>query len=260
MLKALFLIIIVAVIGVLLSGMLGQKPLRGLSHYPGSPESILLSRAKPPVTFALEPGLSLQKAGWCDVHPETMENIEGDAKMWLALYRHPKGLVVTAVADTQGRWEWDAGHHAAYKPVRSLERRPQDAKDIFSVWETITVLDRKHDPFCGSGTTKDTASGQDTGSCLVYRAKMILEFSKCAVYAEYHEDLPESLAADIAYEDRYLTDFAQRGRKACQIKRLSKEEASSLAEDIVKMDVLDKGISRRSLAVWTGRMHRPGRP
>ena len=259
MLKALFLIIIVAVIGVLLSSMLGQAPLRGLAHYPGSPESILLSRAKPPVTFALEPGLSLQKAGWCDVHPETMENIDGDAKMWLALYRHPRGLVVTAVADTQGRWEWDAGHHAAYKPLRSLERRPQDARDVFSVWETVTVLDRKHDPFCG-GTDEGTGARQDTGSCLVYRAKMILEFSKCAVFAEYHEDLPENLAADIAYEDRYLTDFTQRARKACQIKRLSKEETEALAQDIAKMDVLDKGISRRSLAKWTGRMHRPGRP
>ncbi len=259
MLKALFLIIIIAVIGVLLSSMLGQAPLRGLSHYPGSPESILLSRAKPPVTFALEPGLSLQKAGWCDVHPETMENIDGDAKMWLALYRHPRGLVVTAVADTQGRWEWDAGHHAAYKPLRSLER-PQD---VFSIWETVTVLDRKHDPFCGTTNNRqgdNMATGQDTGSCLVYRAKMILEFSKCAVFAEYHEDLPENLATDIAFEDRYLTEFAQRGRKACQIKRLSKEEAASLAQDITKMEVLDKGISRRSLARWTGRMHRPGRP
>ncbi len=259
MLKALFLIIIVAVIGGLLSSMLGQAPLRGLSHYPASPESILLSRARPPLTFAIEPGLSLQTAGWCDVHPQTMDNLDGDAKMWLALYRHPRGLVVTAVADCQGRWEWDAGHHAAYKPLRSMER-PQD---VFSIWETVTVLDRKHDPFCGTINNMEmdnTAAGQDTGSCLVYRAKMILEFNKCAVFAEYHEDLPENLAADIAYEDRYLTDFTQRARKACQIRRLSKDEAEALAQDITKMDVLDKGISRRNLAVWTGRMHRPGRP
>lgn len=250
MFKAIFLVFALAILGILYAVLSSsQAPLRGMACMPGSPTKQLLARAKPAATFTLSPELSLLEAGWCDVSPESMENITGEAKMWLALYRHPKGMVVTAVADAKDRWQWEAGQHAAYKPIRSL-KRPQEK---FAVWETVTVLDRKHDPFCGS------RSSREKDACLVYRAKMILNFDQCEVIAEYHEDLPENLALNIAYEDAFLNDFSKRAREACQIRCLKSEEAESLAQDIEKMSVLTKSVSRRSLAVWTGKMQRRGK-
>ncbi|MDO5537194.1 MAG: DUF4851 domain-containing protein, partial [Desulfovibrionaceae bacterium] len=250
MLKIVLIILIVAVGGLLFSSMSSQPPLRGLVREAGSPQQVLLARARPAATFALDPGLTLLAAGWCDVHPESYTSVDGDAKLWAAVYRHPKGLAVTAVADGIDRWQWEAGVHPAYKPIRSLQR----PGELFSIFETLTVLDHRRDPFCGQpGTGKAT---RETGACLVYRAKMVVEFDKTQIIAEYHEDLPDELALDIPFEDAYLNDFTRRARAAVQPVLLDRETGKAMSEGIEKMDVLDKSISRRSLAVWTGKMER----
>ncbi len=249
-------VLLVAGLGALLWSALGsQPPLRGLTRLPGSAQQVLLSRARPCVTFALDPSLTLLTAGWCDVHPATRESIEGDAKMWLALYRHGRGLLATAVADGKDRWEWESGGHAAYKPLRSQQL---PGSGIYSIFETVTQLDHRRDPFCGGAP--DGKATKETKFCLVYRAKMILEFEKTQVIVEYHEDLPSNLAQDIAFEDEYLNAFTRRARAAGQIRVIEKDEAQALAEHIEKPGTLDRGISRRALAVWTGEMHRTGRP
>ncbi len=253
MLKVLIILLVVGLGALLFSTMGSQPPLRGLTRLPGSAQQILLARARPCVTFTIDPSLGLLTAGWCDVHPATMDSVDGDAKMWLALYQHDKGLLVTAVADGMDRWEWESGGHAAFKPLRSQQL---PGGGIFSIFETVTMLEHRRDPFCGAAPTGRAT--KESGACLVYRAKMILEFDKTQVIVEYHEDLPGELAPDIAFMDDYLNAFTRRARKAGQIRVIDKEEAGSLAEGIGKMGTLDKGISRRALAVWTGRMHRKG--
>ena len=56
----------------------------------------------------------------------------------------------------------------------------------------------------------------------------------------------------------YLNAFQTRAKKAVQIRLLDKDEAERMAENMEKMDTLDKGISRQLLARWTGEMHRKG--
>lgn len=251
MIKIIVIIAVIAVGAFVIASMSSQPPLRGLVKDTDG-QSVLLSRARPAATFSLDKRLRLAEAGWCDVHPETRTNVDGDAKLWMAVYTHEKGLVITAVADSIDRWVWEAGDHAAYKPVRA-QKRPGDP---FSIFETITVLDHSHDPFCCQA--KAARSTKEPGACLVYRARMIVEFDKTQIIVEYHEDLPENIALDIAYEDAYLNEFSRRARAAVQPVLLSKEDGKALAEGIEKPGTITQDISRRSLAVWTGKMYRKG--
>lgn len=252
MAKIIILVLVVLLGGFALSHFSSQPPLRGMVRQPGSSQAVLLARARPAASFALDPAMSLLTAGWCSIRPETHESLQGEARLWLALYRHARGLVVTAVADGENNWEWMSGDHTAFPAIRRMSQN-QGNRTLF---ETLSVLDTKHDPFCGSSQ----GSSQETGACLVYRARLLLEFDQCQVILEYHEDLPKSLVQDIAFENDYLNAFQQRARQACHIVRMEKEESQHMArQGIEKMGTLDKAFSRTSLARWTGMMHRKGR-
>ncbi len=253
MLKIALVLLVIGLACVFFLTMGSSPPLRGLTHLPGSPQPLLLARARPAITFTLDPSLAPLAAGWRDIRPATRESLDGDARIWLALYSHAKGLLVTAIADSRDRWEWDAGHHA---PFPTLREQKLPGHDIYSVFETLYVLEHRQDPFCGRAPTGKAT--RELGACLVYRAKMILEFNKCQVIVEYHEDLPDELALDIAHANDYLNNFTHRARAAGQFRILTKADGSTLAADIEKVGSLDKSISRRTLARWVGEMHRKG--
>ena len=255
MAKIIILVLVVLLGGFAISHFSSQPPLRGMVRQPGSSQAVLLARARPAATFALDQNMNLLTAGWCSIRPETHESLQGEARLWLALYGHAKGLLVTAVADGENNWEWMSGDHTAFPAIRRMSQN-QGNRTLF---ETLSVLDRKHDPFCGSGQRAGQGSDQETGVCLVYRARLLLEFEQCQVIVEYHEDLPQNLVQDIAFANDYLNAFQQRARQAGHIVRLEKEESQHLAQGIEKMGTLDKAVSRTSLARWTGMMHRKGR-
>lgn len=244
MTKIVLIVLVLAFAGFLFSQFAGQKPLRGMVTSPSGKEQLLLSRARPALTFALAEERPLLAAGWCSLQPESRVSYPGSAKAWLALYGHGRGVVACAVVDAEGRWEWDEGHHAPFPTLRDMQK-DMGAHTLF---ETVYVLDAEHDPFCRN----------ENATCLVYRAKLLLEFHKCQVLLEYHEDIPANLLANIQYENDYLNAFQERARAAAKIVRLDKDEAETMAKNMAKMDTLTKDISRRDLARWTGKMHRKG--
>lgn len=243
--KIVIILFVVLFAGLAVYNFSGKDPLRGMAHAPASPEAVLLARARPALTFDLAPGMSLLAKGWCTVRPRSNQSEPGSARVWLALYGHDRGLVVTSVCDGENNWEWLSGEHTAYPVIRSM-REDMGKRTLF---ENLMVLDREHDPFC---------AGKDKGVCLIYRARLLQEFDHCEVIVEYHEDLPDNLVRDIAFATDYLNAFQTRARRAVHIRLLDKEEAKRMAENMERMETLDKGISRQLLARWTGEMHRKG--
>ena len=140
------------------------------------------------------------------------------------------------------------GIHKSYFNIVKFRSMRQDMGKR-TLFENLMVLDKKHDPFC---------TGKSAGVCLVYRARLLQEFEHCEIIVEYHEELDPGLVQDIAFATDYLNAFQTRARKAVQIRLLDKDEAERMAENMEKMDTLDKGISRQLLARWTGEMHRKG--
>lgn len=244
--KILIILFIAIIAGFAINALSGQPPLRGMTHASASPMPVLLSRARPALTFDFGKDLPLLASGWCTVRPATHESEPGSARVWLALYGHDKGLVATAVCDGENRWEWLSGDHTAYPVIRTMHQ-DMGKRTLF---ENLMVLDRKHDPFC---------AGKSDGVCLVYRARLLQEFDITECIVEYHEDLPDSLVQDIAFANDYLNDFQKRARNTVRIRLLDETEAAGLARNMKKMGTLDKGISRLSLARWTGMMHKRGR-
>lgn len=242
----------------------GQAPLRGMATVQGAP-SVLLSRARPPLSFALDPKLRLLNAGWCDVRPETNVNDKGSARLWIATYAHEGGsgaavtdravaaadtasdgyaLVVTAVCDGQNDWLWRSGAEDAFRAIRRLDRPFDDKRDLH---ETLHVLTDDMDPF-----------HEGHGACLVYRARLVLEFDRVEVLAEVHEPLDAKDVHDVAFDTDRLNAFMKRARALVQPVALSPEQTTDLEKTLEKMSTLDKAVSRTRLARWTGDMHRKG--
>ncbi len=254
MTKILLILLFVAAAGIALVRFASQPPLRGMSRIPGHSQTFLLARARPSVAFALGPEMRLGACGWCTVRPPSRESLEGSAKIWLALYSHPKGLLATAVADGEEDWEWDPGNQDAFPAIRHMSQ----PEGRFTLFETISVLDRAHDPFCAAANPLGSEH-PEKGACLVYRARLLQEVDRCQIILEYHEDLPDDLMGEAAFHEDILNAFQTRARLAGRIIRLDKTQATAMTEDMEKMDTLDKRVSRRLLAAWTGKMHRRGR-
>ena len=244
MARLVLVVLVLAFAGFLFSQFALQKPLRGLAQTPGGKERLLLSRARPALTFALRENLPLLASGWCSIQPESRVSLPGNARLQLAVHGHDRGVIVCAVADAEGRWEWDGGHHAPFPTLRDSQRD----LGAHTLFETVYVLDAGRDPFC-------TNTGP---ACLVHRTKLLLEFRKCQILLEYHEDIPANLLASIAHENDYLNAFQERARTAATIVRLERNEAEIMARNMVRLNTLERAISRRELARWTGRMHRRG--
>ena len=191
MTKILLILLLVLLIGAVVISCSEKPPLRGMTHAPASPTPVLLSRARPALTFDLGKDLPLLARGWCTVRPATHESEPGSARVWLALYGHEKGCVVTAVCDGENRWEWLSGEHTAFPVLRSM-RQDMGRRTLF---ENLMVLDRSQDPFCAD---------REDGVCLVYRARLLQELDTTEVIVEYHEDLAGDLVQDIAFANDYL--------------------------------------------------------
>lgn len=222
--------------------LLGQQPaLRGMVKN-DTGQTVLVSRARPAVMFAPAEDMRLLSAGWRSLSPESRLTDPGNARLWFATYENGTGLLVTALAEAEDPWEWEAAHHSPYPALRSLQYE-QDGQMLY---ESLFCLAPDQDAF----------HAHDDQPCLVYRAKFLLDFQRMQVIAEYHEPLAPALARDVAHDDARLDAIRDRGRQACRILFPDRAMQESLKEHIQKLDTADKAFSRTRLSRWTGEMHR----
>ncbi|WP_300717428.1 DUF4851 domain-containing protein [uncultured Desulfovibrio sp.] len=242
--KILLLIVAVIAVAVFVLFMGGQQPLRGIGHIPACGQPVIISRARPPLTFVPAADMQLRHAENRTLRPKTRRSIDGDARVWLAVYGNERGTLVTAVADAEGRWEWEAAHHASFPAIRQQQYAYQNE----TLHEQLMRLDGSSDPFC-----------PDAAPCLVYRAKLLLNFRKTQVLMEYHEAIPEHLVRDIAFDTSYLNAFQQRARASCQISLTDKAWLETHVQDFKKLDAAGERTSRALLSRWVGEMEQEGR-
>ena len=225
-----------------------RPPLRGMGQNGTADMPVLVSRARPFVTFAPAKDMSLIADGWCSLSPETRLSVAGNGRLWFAAYKSGVGLLITALAETEAPWLWEAAHHPPF-PVLRGGTTPYKGETLH---ETLYTLTADADPFHPlQAAVKDT-------TCLVYRAKLLLDFQHLQVIIEYHEPITQEQARDIAYDLPYLNAFQERGRAACSIVLPGKSNEYVLPRRIDKIPVADKAISRIKLSRWTGEMQHLG--
>ncbi|MEA4989802.1 hypothetical protein SDC9_02836 [bioreactor metagenome] len=232
----------------LLKYAIGQPSLRGMGQKGTAEMPVLVSRARPVVTFAPAKDMSLTAAGWCSLSPETRLSVPGNGRLWFAAYNNGAGLLISALAKTEAPWLWEAAHHLPF-PVLRGGTTPYKGETLH---ETLYTLSADADPF---HPLHDAAKD---APCLVYRAKLLLDFQQIQVIIEYHEPITQEQARDMAYDLPYLNAFQERGRAACSIVLPGKSNGDVLPRRIDKISVADKAISRIKLSRWTGEMQRRG--
>lgn len=243
--KILLIIVAIIAVAVFVFFMGGQAPLRGAGQLATSDQMVIVSRARPSCTFAPAADMQLQNLGNRTLRPRTRHSVDGDARIWFAVYGNGNGTLVTAIADTEGSWEWEAAHHPAFPAIRTQ----QYAYKGETLYESLMQLDSDSDPFC-----------TDRAACLAYRAKLLLNFRKTQIIMEYHEPIPEAQARDIAFDGASLKAFQQRARNACEILMTDKAWLESNIKGFKKLDGADDRYSRTRLSRWVGEMEREGRP
>lgn len=115
---------------------------------------------RPAFTFVPAADMRLQGLGNRTLRPKTRHSVDGDARIWFAVYGNGTGTLVTAVADTEGTWEWEAAHHPAFPAIRAQ----QYAYKGETLYESLMQLDGDSDPFC-----------TDHAACLAYQGKAAAE-------------------------------------------------------------------------------------
>ena len=226
-----------------------RPPLRGMGQEGTADMPVLVSRARPVVTFAPAKDISLTDAGWCSLSPETRLSVPGNGRLWFSAYKNGVGLLITALAETETPWHWEAAHHPPF-PVLREGAAPYKGETLH---ETLYTLAADADPF------HPLQAAAKDAPYLVYRAKLLLDFQQMQVIIEYHEPITQEQARDIAYDLPYLNAFQERGRAACSIVLPGKSSENVLPSRIEKMPVADKAISRIKLSRWIGEMQRLGR-
>ena len=243
--KILLIVVAIIAVAVFVFFMGGQPPLRGAGQLAASDQTVIVSRARPPLTFAPAADMQLKSLGNRTLRPKTRHSVDGDARIWFAVYGNGTGTLVTAVADTEGTWEWEAAHHPAFPAIRAQ----QYAYKGETLYESLMQLDGASDPFC-----------TDHAACLAYRAKLLLNFRKTQVIMEYHEPVPEAQVRDIAFDGAALNAFQQRARKACEILMTDKAWLEANIKGFKKLDGAEDCYSRTRLSRWGGEVEREGRP
>lgn len=226
-----------------------RPPLRGMGQEGSADMPVLMSRARPFVTFAPARDMRLITSGWCSLSPETRLSIPGNGRLWFTVYKNGVGLLITALAETEAPWLWEAAHHPPF-PVLRDGAAPYKGETLH---ETLYTLAADADPFHPLQAAAKDAPG------LVYRAKLLMEFQHMQVIIEYHEPITQEQARDIAYDLPYLNTFQERGRAACSIALPGKSSENVLPRRIDKIPVADKAISRIKLSRWAGEMQHRGR-
>ena len=232
----------------LLKYVVDRPPLRGMGQGGTANMPVLVSRARPVVTFAPAKDMRLIAAGWCSLSPETRLSVPGNGRLWFTAYKNDIGLLITALAETEVPWLWEAAHHPPF-PVLRGGATPYKGETLH---ETLYTLTANADPF------HPLQAAAKDAPCLVYRAKLLLDFQHMQVIIEYHEPTTQEQARDIAYDLPYLNAFQERGRAACSIVLPGKSNGDVLPRRIDKIPVADKAISRTKLSRWTGEMQRRG--
>ena len=226
-----------------------RPPLRGMGQEGTADMPVLVSRARPVVTFAPAKDMNWTAAGWCSLSPETRLSVPGNGRLWLTTYKNGVGLLITALAETESPWLWEAAHHHPF-PVLRVGTIPYTGETLH---ETLYTLSADADPF------HHLQAAALNVPCLVYRAKLLLDFQQMQVIIEYHEPITQEQARNIAYDLPYLNAFQERGRAACSIVLPGKSNGDALPRRIDKIPVADKAISRIKLSRWTGEMQRMGK-
>lgn len=226
-----------------------RPPLRGMGQEGTADMPVLVSRARPVVTFVPAKDISLTDAGWCSLSPETRLSVPGNGRLWFTAYKNDVGLLITALAEAESPWLWEAAHHHPF-PVLRVGTIPYAGETLH---ETLYTLSADADPF------QPLHDAAKNAPCLVYRAKLLLDFQQMQVIIEYHEPITQEQALDLAYDLPYLNAFQGRGRAACSIVLPGKSRENVLPSRIEKMPVADKAISRIKLSRWTGEMQRMGK-
>ena len=225
-----------------------HPPLRGMGQGGTASMPVLVSRARPVVTFAPAKDISLTDAGWCSLSPETRLSVPGNGRLWFSAYKNDVSLLITVLAETEVPWLWEAAHHSSF-PVLRGGATPYKGETLH---ETLYTLTADADPFYPlQAAVKDTTS-------LVYRAKLLLNFQNMQVIVEYREPINQEQTRGIAYDLPYLNAFQERGRTACSIVLPGKSNGDALPRRIDKIPLADKAISRIKLSRWTGEMQRRG--
>ena len=225
---------------------LNSPPLRGMGQ---AEMPVLVSRARPVATFAPAKGMRLLTAGWCSLSPQTRLSVPGNGRLWFAVYENGTGLLITALAETEDPWRWEAAHHPPFPVLRGVEA-PYKGETLY---ETLYVLDTDADPF------QPLQIGTKDAPCLVHREKLLLNFQHMQVLFEYRETVAQEKVRDVADDLPYLNAFEERGRAACSITLPGKNSEDALPSRIDKMSAADKIVSRIKLSRWTGEMQQRGR-
>lgn len=243
--KILLFAVIAVAVAVFVLFMGGQPPLRGAGRLPTSDQEVIVSRARPPLTFVPAADMRLQSLGNRTLRPRTRTSLDGNARIWFAVYSNGTGTLITAVADTEDQWKWEAAHHPAFPAIRQQHYAYQNE----TLYESLMLLDSDTDPFCAAHA-----------ACLVYRGKLLLNFHQTLVIMEYHESLSDDLVRDVAFDTVRLNTFQQRARKACEILLTDKAWLESHVDGFTRLNGADERYSRTRLSRWVGEMTREGRP
>lgn len=179
--------IVLCIVALLLCGFYLSKytfdrpPLRGMGQEGTADIPVLVSRARPVVTFAPAKNMSLNTAGWCSLSPETRLSVPGNGRLWFTAYKNGVGLLITALAEAESPWLWEAAHHHPFSVLRA-GTTPYTGETLH---ETLYTLSADADPF---HPLHDAAKDAPR---LVYRAKLLLDFQQMQVIIEYHEPITQ---------------------------------------------------------------------
>ena len=84
--KILLIVVAIIAVAVFVFFMGGQPPLRGAGQLATSDQMVIVSRARPALTFAPAADMQLQSLGNRTLRPKTRHSVDGDARIWFAVY------------------------------------------------------------------------------------------------------------------------------------------------------------------------------
>ena len=253
MFRLLLIVAIVIVGGLVLLRTMTGKPLQGMVQVPESREAVLASCARPAVYFLPAADMRGRVAGWRTVRPKARRDISGaSARLTFALYDNGTGLLVTALAEAEDKWLWEAPHHTAFPAIYTHQQpfpyETNGADLPEQLHESVYVLDATYNPFASVDANKGAPH-------LVYRAKAALFFRKMLVLYEYHETLDSDAARDMRTDHPLFDPFLKRAREACSLRFMNREQSAALAGSVERPEAAPEAFARTELARWLGEMH-----
>ncbi len=221
-----------------------QPPMQGLVQTSTADAPVLVSLARPAVVFEPARDMRLEAAGWRTLTPtgRVADNGSLSAKVWFAVYGNGTGRLVTALAEADTQWEWEAGQHCPYHVIWKSEGFYKDRV----LFEQIFVLDAESEPFV------DAAAKPGQWS-LVCRAKMMPFFRKMQVIGEYREPISPEEARTVDMDAARLRAFEGRARASFEILFPDKEAMKRFGERLQRMEA-DTLFSRKRLSRWVGQL------